>query len=271
MSTGTCKSFTDLCVRPDGVAKICRGDDPCGRPKPMMSRSPSTALKVLSGGAVQKGLENVAWAFHEATSHSVVLTFAAAPVLRTTVEKGEGAFDIIIAPVSIVQSFARNNRIAAGSSGVVGSVKAGVAVRVGVPEPDISSAEALKKEILASHSLVFNEGSSGIYVEELLERLGVAREAKAKITRLPNAEAVMMHLARSNTAKEIGFGQVTAIRLYADRGVKLVGALPAEIGNTTTYVAGVLAGSSVPETAARFIRFLVTPSARGILSAAGVE
>ncbi len=236
-----------------------------------MSRSPSNELQVLSGGAVQKGLENVARVFQEETGHSLLLTFATAPVLRSTVEKGEAPFDIVIAPVPLAENFEKRGLTLAGRTAVIGSVKAGVVVREGVPEPDISSAESLKKEILACHLLVFNEGSSGIFVEEMLDRLGVAAEAKAKTTRLPNAEAVMMHLARSTTANEIGFGQVTAIRLYADRGVKLVGPLPPEIGNTTTYAASVLAGTRTPELAEQFIRFLVTPSAQEVLRATGVE
>jgi molybdate transport system substrate-binding protein len=236
-----------------------------------MNRSPSNELRVLSGGAVQRGLENLSRAFQEETGHKVILTFATAPVLRSTVEKDGAPFDIVIAPVPLAASFEKRGLVIAGSTAVVGSVKAGVVVHAGVPEPDISTAEALKKEILASHSLVFNEGSSGIYVEELLERLGVAAEAKAKTTRLPNAEAVMKHLARSKTAKEIGFGQITAIGLYANRGVKLVGPLPQEIGNTTTYAASVLAGTRTPELAEQFIRFLVTPSAQEVLRATGVE
>jgi molybdate transport system substrate-binding protein len=228
-------------------------------------------LRVLSGGAVQKGLENVARAFHEETGHRVTLTFATAPVLRSTVEEDAAPFDMVIAPVPLAENFAKRGLTLAGSSAIIGSVKAGVVVREGVPGPDISTAEALKKEILASESLVFNEGSSGIYVEEMLDRLGVAAEAKTKIIRLPNAEAVMMHLARSKTAKEIGFGQITAIRLYAGRGVKWVGPLPPEIGNTTTYAAGVLAGTKTLELAEQLIRFLVAPSVQVILRATGIE
>jgi len=228
-------------------------------------------LKVLSGGAIQKGLEDVARLFEKKAGHLVTLTFATAPVLRRTVEKGAAPFDIVIAPVPLAENLAQRGLVVGGTSAVVGSVKAGVVVRAGVRAPDISSAEALRKEILASQSLVFNEGSSGIYVEEMLQKMGVAAEAKAKTTRLPNAEAVMMHLARSKTAKEIGFGQVTAIRLHADRGVKLVGSLPPEIGNTTTYAAAALAETRVPELAERFIRFLIAPVAREILRATGVE
>lgn len=236
-----------------------------------MSPLPPAELKVLSAGAIQRGLASLAKAFQKETGHKIIITFATAPVLRSKVENEEASADIVIAPVPAMKDFEKNGHIVAGSSTVVGSVKAGVVVREGAPEPNISTAEALKKEIIASQSLVYNEGSSGLYVEKLMERLGVAEEAKPKTTRLPNADAVMKHLASSKIAKEIGFGQVTAILVYADQGVKLVGPLPKEIENTTTYAAGVSTATKTPELAEKFVRSLVTPPAREAFKATGVE
>jgi molybdate transport system substrate-binding protein len=170
-----------------------------------------------------------------------------------------------------MEDLAKSGHIVAGSDAVVGRVKAGVVVRQGASEPDISTAETFKKEILASQSLIYNEGSSGIFVEKLLERLGVAAEAKAKTIRYPDAEGVMKHLAHSGIAREIGFGQITAILLHAGLGVKLVGPLPKEVENTTTYAAGVSTRSEAPELSLRFVRFLTTPTARESFKAAGVD
>jgi molybdate transport system substrate-binding protein len=216
-------------------------------------------------------LETLVDTFQKKTGLRVVIAFATAPVLRRQAETGEVALDVVIAPAPLVQTLEENGYMVAGGSVVIGTVKAGVAVREGAPAPDISTAEALRKEILASQSLVFNEGSSGIYVEKLLERLGVTEAVKTKITRLPNAEAVMNYLASSRIVKEIGFGQITAIRLYANQGVRLVGPLPQEIGNTTTYRAGVSARTKNRELAEELIRFLIAPSAREIFHRTGVE
>lgn len=228
-------------------------------------------LEVLSGGAVRRGLESLAKSFQQETGHEIAITFATAPVLRRKVESHEVSPDIIVVPVPMMKDIETKGYVVPGSSAVIGSVKAGVVVRQGAWEPDISSAEAFKKEIIACNSLVYNEGSSGIFVEKLLERLDVAQEAKTKTTRLPDAEAVMKHLASSKTEKEIGFGQITAIVLYTTRGVKLVGPLPKEIENVTVYAAGVVAKSKAPEPAAEFVRFLAAPSAKEVFRATGVE
>jgi molybdate transport system substrate-binding protein len=228
-------------------------------------------LKVLSGGAVQRGLEAAAQAFEKETGHKVVLTFATAPVIRRKVESAESRPDVVLAPVETLAEFMRSGHVAAGSSAVVGNVKAGVVVRQDAPAPDISSAAALKKEILNSQSLVYNEGTSGIFVDKLLEHLGVVEQAKVKTTRYPDAEGVMKHLAGSRAAKEIGFGQITAILMRADQGVKLVGPLPKEIENITTYAAGVSTGSQAPDLARQFVRFLITPVAGAAFRSTGVD
>ena len=228
-------------------------------------------LKVLSGGAVQRGLEAAAQAFERESGHKVVLAFATAPAIRRKLENAATAADVILAPVETMEEFMSKGHVAAGSSAVVGSVKAGVVVRQDAPAPDISTADAFKKEILDCQSLVYNEGSSGIFVEKLLERLGVAAETKEKTIRYPDAEGVMKHLAESLTAREIGFGQITAILMRADQGVKLVGALPIDLANITTYAVGVSTSAEAPELAQQFVCFLTTPEAVVAFKANGVD
>ena len=228
-------------------------------------------LKVLSGGAVRRGLESVAQAFEKETGHKIVLTFATAPAIRRRVESGEANADVLLVPIQTLEDFAASGHVAAGSSAVIGSVKAGVVVRGDAPEPDISTAQALKDELIASESIVYNEGSSGIFVEKLLDHLGVAAEVKAKTIRFADAEGVMKHLAGSRAAREIGFGQITAILMRSDEGVKLVGPLPKEVENITTYAAGVSARAEAPELARRFVRFLITLSANAAFRSTGVD
>jgi molybdate transport system substrate-binding protein len=231
----------------------------------------SSLLKVLSGGAVQRGLETAAQAFEKETGHKVVLTFATAPAIRRQVESGEANADVLLVPIQTVEDFAASGHVAAGSSTVIGSVKAGVVVRRDAPEPNISTAQALKAELIASESIVYTEGSSGIFVEKLLNHLGVAAAVRAKIIRFADAEGVMKHLAGSRAAREIGFGQITAILMRSDQGVKLVGPLPKEIENITTYAAGVSTKAEASELARRFVRFLTTPAAKAAFRSTGVD
>lgn len=237
----------------------------------MRSRVSAAEIRVLSAGAVKRGVSALAEAFHRETGHKIAVTFATAPVLRREVEGGAAAADIVIAPHPTIKNLEEKGRTVAGTSAVLGRVKVAVVVRNGAPEPDVSTTEAFKKAILAADSLVYNEASSGLYIEKLMAKLGLADAVKAKTTRVATGGAVMKHLASSDAGIEIGFGQIPEILVYQDEGVKLVGPLPEEISKTTTYAAGLLAGAGAPEPAKAFIEFMTTPSARQTFIATGVE
>ena len=139
-----------------------------------------------------------------------------------------GAVEIglVIAPAAVLDALARAGAI--GSARVpVGKVGIGVAIRAGATAPDISSVETLKQELLSAESVVFNRASTGLYVETLLGKLGVADAVNAKATRYGDGASVMKHLLAGNKPREFGFAAITEIVLFKDQGLKLVGPLPA--------------------------------------------
>jgi molybdate transport system substrate-binding protein len=227
-------------------------------------------LRLLSAGAVQRGVETAAALFEKESGHKIFVFFATAPVIRGKVENQELALDLLIAPLETIRDFEKQRLVASGSSAVVGSVKAAVVVRQGAWQPDISTAEALKAELIACESIVYNQGSSGIFAEELIQRMGIGEVVKAKTLRLADAGAVMKHLSNHKNTKDIGFGQITAILLHLEDGVKLVGPLPKEVENITTYAAAIATRAEAPDLAQRFLRFLITPSTQTAFRASGV-
>ena len=228
-------------------------------------------VRVLSAGAPRTGVSRCAEAFSRDTGHQVDVAFATAPVIRGRVEDGEAAADVVIAPLAIMRAFAERGRSVPGIGAIIGSVEVGVVVRDGAFVPDISSTEAFTNAVLAADSLVYNEASSGLYIAQLMERLGIAREVAAKTKRLANAAEVMRYVAQGGAAREIGFGQIPEIRRFAGEGVKLAGPLPKEIGKVTTYEAGLLADARAPEPAAALIRYLASAAAKRTFVATGVE
>ena len=116
-------------------------------------------IKIPSAGATKPGLANLTKSFEEETGHKVAIIPATAPVLRGKVEAKEAAADVVVAPVPAMKDFEKNRRIVAGSSTVLGTVRATVVIRNGAPEPDIYTTEVLKRKILTARSLVYNEAS----------------------------------------------------------------------------------------------------------------
>jgi molybdate transport system substrate-binding protein len=231
--------------------------------------NPALAAKIqlLSAGAIEPGLKAAVAAFEKQTGHVVKITFDTAPELRKRMESNP-AFDVVIAPPAVIADFAAANQLAAARS-LVGRVGMGVTVRDGAPSPDISSADSVKKAILAAESLVFNRASTGLYLEGLLKKMDIYSQIESKTTRYADGASVLEHVIKGK-GNEIGFGAITEILLYAGKGLKFVGPLPSDIQNYTAYTAAPLASSQQPALAQQFVVFLSGPVGKPLFVAAGV-
>ncbi len=226
-------------------------------------------VRVLSPSAMHSSLEALAEAHRRQGGDEVKLAFETAPEMRNKLAAGEIA-DIIIVPPAVMEQIAKMGKAAPGGHQVLGRVGVCVAIRADAPVPDISSTEALKRSLLAAESVAYNRASSGVYVESLVEKLGLTDALRAKTVRHPDAQQACTHLL-AGKGREIGFGGMTEIVRWRDKGVRLVGPLPADIQNYTIYLAALSTDPPNLEGARAFLRFLASPTARAILLANGVD
>jgi molybdate transport system substrate-binding protein len=234
---------------------------------PLAARAQPTmpVVGVMSGAAIEPGLTVAAKAFRKQTGNDVKIVFATTPQMRQRIGAGETA-DVLIAPPALLDELASSGKIDGTVRTTVGRVGVGVAIRNGAPKPDISTTDALVRALLEADSVIYNRASSGLYVEELIRRLGLAERIGAKTKRYDGTE--MVDPLVSGTGKEIGFMPVAEILHFRDRGLQLVGPLPADIQNYTTYAA---APGSKSQAGLDFIRFLGSAAAKEIFVAAGIE
>ena len=225
-------------------------------------------IKVLSAGALEPGMKAAAAEFQKSTGHAVKLTFNTAPQIRKRIGGGE-VQDVVVAPPALIDELAKAGKVGQDRANV-GRVGMGVSVRSGAPVPDISSPEAFRKSVLDAESLVFNRASSGIYLENLLKKMGVYDQIEKKTTRYDDAAEVTEHILKGK-GKEIGFAPITEILLHRDRGLRLVGPLPAEVQNYTSDAASVMSGAPSAAAAQEVVRYLGTPAAKKVFVAAGIE
>jgi molybdate transport system substrate-binding protein len=211
-------------------------------------------LEVYHAGAVEAGL--------------VRLTFGVPAVLRQRVEAGETP-DILIAPPAVMDPLTQAGKVVTDSTAPVGRVGVALIVRQDVPAPDVSSAAALRDALLAAERVIYNRASTGIHFERVVARLGLTEQLAPKTVRYPDGVSVVEHVAKGQ-GREIGIGPISEIRAH-EKGVRLVGPLPAELQNYTTYVAGVLAGSRSADPARAVVRFLTGPAAKAVFASTGVE
>jgi molybdate transport system substrate-binding protein len=225
-------------------------------------------IKVLSAGAIEPGLRAAASAFGKESGHEVTITFNTAPQIQKRVAAGE-AFDVVIAPSAALDEFAGAGKVG-GDRVNVGRVGLGVAVGPAAPVPDVSSAEALTRSVLQAESIVFNRATTGMYIETLLKKMGLYEQVEARTTRYADGASVMEHVLKGK-GREIGFGPITEILLYRDKGVRFVGPLPPDVQNYTSYSAAPMTATAGTEPARSFVRYLGSPEAKALFVAAGVD
>ena len=85
------------------------------------------------------------------------------------------------------------------------------------------------------------------------------------------AERRIFSVGIGDAGNEIGFGAITEIKLFEPKGLKLVGPLPAEVQNYTSYAAALMTGAPSPQAAKAFLAFLGSAEAKQAFAAAGIE
>lgn len=227
------------------------------------------ALRVLSAGAVKRGVARIAAAFEKDAGTKVSIEFAPVPEIRKRLAAGETA-DVVVATPAVMDELAALNKIDFASRGFIGRSRMGLVIHADAPMPEITDTESFKRLLLGASHVVRNEASSGIYTEKLLNRLGLAAQLGAKITVVKTGSDIMAFVA-ANPVRAVGLAQVSELMVMMDKGcrVKLAALLPDEIQNMTSYDAAAMAGA--PATAAELAQRLASAGAKTIFSETGIS
>jgi molybdate transport system substrate-binding protein len=226
-------------------------------------------VRLLSPSAMHSSLEALAEAHRKQGGDVIRLKFETAPTMLKLFAAGE-APDIVVAPPATMDEIVKMGKAVTDGRFILGRVGAGVVVRAGAPMPDVSTVEALKRAVLEADAVVYNRASSGLYVARMLENLGLAEQIKGKTKVFYDAVETFSHILAARE-KEIGFGGLTEIARWRDRGLRLVGPLPAEVQNYTAYAVALAPKPANPEGARAFFRFLGSSAARAIMTDFGVD
>lgn len=222
-------------------------------------------IKVMSSVAMQAAYLELVPGFERATGHRVVTLWIPGVDLLQRVKDGEVS-DLVIMQAGSIDELVKLGRIKAGSRVDLARSGVGIAVRTGAPWPDIGSADALKRALLAARSVAYSTGPSGVYILQLFQRLGIADEVKAK-SRQVKGEPVGAVVARGEA--EIGFQQIS--ELLPVPGIDLIGPLPPDIQHITVFAAGLHAGAKEPAAATALARFIAAPAAAAVIRKTGME
>jgi len=224
----------------------------------------ATEIDVLSGGAMRRFLAEAVPLFEQASGCRVAVRFALTRVLKQEIEDG-AVFDLALMPRPELDQLAAMGRIAAGSQADIVRSLVGFIVRTGAPAPDIGTVDAFKTALRRATSISYSKGPSGLYVADLLERLGLAAAMKDKTVFAvgrPVGEVV------ASGEAEIGMQQI--IENQPVKGAHLVGPLPSELRNYVLYAAGRAAAVADRPDLRAFVAFLGSAEAVRIIRDKGM-
>jgi molybdate transport system substrate-binding protein len=225
-------------------------------------------IRVFSSGAPAEVAKVLAAKFAEHTGHRVAFTVANPATIQQRLASGETP-DIVLLPAPTIAALEKAGTLRPGSQ--VARVGVGVVVREGAPLPDISTAGAVRKVLLAAGSIVLPDpaggGQTGATLARMMSQLGIADAVKAKLT-LKQAIAGGVALV-ANGEVEVGLFNISEV--LPVKGVTLVGPLPSELQSYLVFAAAVHAGNTTPAPAETFIAFLRDPAAREHWKAGGLE
>jgi len=228
-------------------------------------------IRVMISGGLSAAYNVLVPDFERATGHQVITAYG--PSMGTTVnaipvrlERGEPA-DVLILVGYALGELMKQGKVVPDSRVDLVNSKIGVAVKSGAPRPDIGSADALKRALLAAKSVAYSDSASGVYVStEMFERLGIAEAMKDKARKIP-ATPVGEIVAHGDA--EIGLQQISELKAVA--GIDIVGPLPDELQKITVFSAGIASVSKEPAAGRALIKFLASPAARRAIIDSGLE
>ena len=226
-------------------------------------------LKILSAGAVKRGVARVAAAFEKESGVKVEIEFTPVPEVRRRIAAGETA-DVIVATPAAMDEIAAHGKIDAASRGYIGRSRMGVVIHADAPMPIITDTESFNKLLLGASHVVRNEASSGIYSEKLLNKLGLTAQLGAKLVVVKTGSAIMEYVA-DHPAQAVGLAQISELMVMMDKGckVRLAAPLPDEIQNMTSYDAAAMTGT--PAAATALAQRLASVEAKKIFSETGIS
>jgi molybdate transport system substrate-binding protein len=231
----------------------------------MAQEALAAEVNVFVTNAMRRAYHTLAPQFERASGHRLVNQYGLPPELIQKMAAGE-PFDVMILSYD-VEGLVKQGKLAVNSRTVFGRSGVGIAVRQGAPKPDFSTVEAFKRSLLdASAIATSGEGSSGRFVVNLLERLGVADQVKPKI-RVGGTDGTAMLLSRG----EADFAVTGLPPLLGFPNIQWLGYIPAEVQFWIVFSGGLNTKAAEPVAGRALLDFLTTPAAVAVFKENGID
>ncbi|MFH1341328.1 MAG: substrate-binding domain-containing protein [Pseudomonadota bacterium] len=223
-------------------------------------------VRVLSTLALKGAVGNLAARSEAESGVHIDADFAPTLALLERLRGGEGA-DVVILTKEALDDLAARGTVVKASCADLARSFVGIAVKAGAGHPDIATEAALRTTLLGARSVAYSRlGASGIFFAQLIERMGIAADIKARASIIP--QGFTAELLVSGEA-DLAVQQISELKLVG--GVEVVGPIPRELQAPAVFSAGRLTASDNLAPSDRLLKFLASPEAAPVLRESGLE
>jgi molybdate transport system substrate-binding protein len=234
------------------------------------ARAGDGSLEVVCSHAFLSAIEDLAPEFERSSGYKLQISFGTSGEIVKRFS-GDKIPDVAILTKAALQGLVKSGNIAPESPVDIASTGVGIGVRDGSALPDVSSTETLKRALLSSASIAYSDpasgGASGIHFSEVVKRLGLAEELRAKTKLVPNGGNVGEVVASGGADLGIQMNS----ELIPIKGLRFVGSLPPDANSVTMFSAGVTTKSGHPDAAKQLIQYLSSPAVAPVMHAKGLQ
>ncbi|MEN9630902.1 MAG: hypothetical protein RJA10_4130 [Pseudomonadota bacterium] len=227
----------------------------------------TTTLRLISSMATRQLLADLSTAWHTLRPDIALDVESVGGVdAAKRVQAGE-AFDAVVLAANAIDQLTAAGRIIPGTRADLVRSGVAVAVREGAPAIDIGSEDAVRHAVLNARSISYSTGPSGVHLQKVFERWGIAEQIAPRLVQAPPGVPVGSLVATGEV--ELGFQQLA--ELMNLRGITVLGPLPAAIQIITVFSAGLSATSAQADAVRAFLAWAVSPATADIKLRNGME
>ncbi len=213
-------------------------------------------IKVLSTTAVKEALTELTPQFEKTSGHQLTVTWSSSSIIRKQIPEG-GKFDLVITSAPDIEKFVVEQSVMPGSQLSFGKTGVAIANKSTAPKLDVSTSEKVRQAILEAKGIVYSTGPSGIYVEQMIRNMGILDRVKPHLKQAPPGVRSSTLLVSGEA--DLGFQQMS--EFVHESGINILGYLPSDIQNWTTWSTGIPKVAEHIEPARSLQQFLASSGA----------
>jgi len=231
----------------------------------------TTELRIMTSGAFTAAHLELIPAVEKLTGKKVVTVTTSVGTGETSIasrlQRGEVA-DVVIVADDLLRKFIADKVVVDARHKKIASSMIGIAVRAGAPRPDVSTAEAFKRFLLAAKCVAYSASVSGKYLTtEIYPRLGIESEMMPKSHLIGGGVRTGAVVARGEA--DVCCQQIS--EMLPVEGIAHITPLPDELQKVSYFAAGIGVNCADTASAQKMIDFLASPAAAAAIKQSGLE